>query len=98
MSNVTGRLRFARPVHQHHVHRHAVEPGAEARLGAKRREALVHLNEHLLHEVFDVGAAIRHAVHDASDVGPVAAKELRERIAIAALAASKELLRRKHRP
>ena len=66
------------PVHEDDIDRDAVNPGTELSFTPEATEALVHLHEDLLDEIFEIGAAARHAVDQARHAGAVFAKELTE--------------------
>jgi len=71
------------PVHEHDVHRDAVQPGAELRLAAEVFQALVDLDKDFLDDVIEVAASPEHAAHQARHVGPVALVKSPERGCVA---------------
>jgi hypothetical protein len=78
-------------VHEHDVHREPVEPRRETSIAAKVPDALVHLQEDLLNEIFEVVRSTGHPVHEARDVVAVPLEQLPERVGVAALAPRYEL-------
>ncbi len=65
-------------MHEHHVDRDAVNPGAELGLVAEVLQASKHLDEDFLHHVVDVCRSIEHPVDEAGDVVPMALIERSE--------------------
>jgi len=74
------------PVHEDDVDGDPVDPRAEPSFTPKAAQALMHLHEDLLHQIFEVRAATRHAVDQTSHAGAVFAEELAECRGLAGLA------------
>jgi hypothetical protein len=94
--DVLGRFREHRPtlgraaMHQHDVHGHAIQPSREARAVTKVTDAAMHLQEDLLHDVFEIRAPTEHALRESQHVFAVLAKQLAECLDVASLAALDE--------
>src|SRR5437667_10878362 len=73
-------------MHQYDVHRESIEPGRKARVTAEIPDALVHLQEDFLDQIFEIVGGAGHPKDEARNVVTVSLEQPAERVGIAALA------------